>query len=155
MLITTGKNPDDSVRRLSRALFLSIPGSRLEGRGRRTLHSLLSRAARLRFARACVIYSAQGRPATISFLSLSGPSRWKWLSPRLTVKSAKMGRFGGRQQAAALSITGAKKATLRRLLDPVRQDSGGVSSSLAADRGKLSFSIGGKTIAALVVSYEK
>ena len=156
MLITTGRNPGREGRLIARALFLSFPGSRLEGRGRRTLSSLLSSARKRRFSRACTIYREQGKPCSISFISLGNEGEWERLSPEVRIKSLSAFPLPRKiPQSACLSIKGAKAAVLRRLADaPPCEEGEGPSSAITAGASKISFSLQGKRIMELGVSYE-
>lgn len=152
MLVTTGKSPGAASRRIAGILSLSIPLSRSENRGSRSLSSLISRAAKSRFARLCTVYKEQGNPATIAFLSLDGN---EWLSPKIKIEKV---IFISKQQklpqAGRLSIKGSKKAVLQKLISPVSTD-GDVQSTINAGAKSISFYIRRKKMLSLGVSYEK
>ena len=155
MLITTGRDPGTEGRSVARALFLSFPGSRLEGRGRRTLASQLSRARKLHFSRVCTIYREQNHPCSISFISLGNSGEWERLSPEVRIRSIRAFPFPKRTlQSACLSIKGAKAAVLRRLADAPACEPGEPASAISAGASEISFSLQGKKIMELGVSYE-
>ncbi len=152
VLITTGKEPDALSRRIARALFLAVPGSSLEWRGKRTMQSLLSLAKKRRFSRLCAIYKEQGKPRSISFLSL-GEEGWKWMSPRIIVKKAKAARLARLPQSQSLLAKGAKAKTLLYLLGAQNWEEPG--SSITAGAKKLSLFLGKGKLLEMDVSYEK
>ena len=96
MLVTTGRNPGREGRAVARAISLCFPGSILEGRGRRALASLLSRARKLHFSRLCTVYRGQGRPCSISFISLCSGPEWERLAPEVRIKASAHPRSRGK-----------------------------------------------------------
>jgi len=159
MLITTGRNPDSASRAIARALHLAVPESRLEGRGRRTLSSLLSRARKLHFSRICTIYKAEGKPCSISFISLGADGGWAWLSPRIIVTKvtaavAQGNRLRNLPQSGCIAISGPKSGILRGLFGLETQDCGPESRIIAA-ASKITVASGGTKLLELGVRYEK
>ena len=156
MLITTGRNPGREGRALARALFLSFPGSRLEGRGRRTLASQLSRARKLCFSRVCTIYNEQNHPCSISFISLGNAGEWKRLSPVVRIRSVRAFPFPKKTpQSSCLLIKGSRAPVLRRLADaPACEQGDEPGSAITASASGISLSLQGKKIMELGVSYE-
>ena len=156
MLITTGKKPGNESRLIAASLAASVPGSRLENRGQRTISSLISKARRLHFSRLCTIHAEEGKPHRISFLSLEDEKGWGRLSPIIMVRkiadSPKQGcKF---RQSKCLSISGTRAKTINTLLLP-RNSSDETESKIAASAKKISIFISNKKILELGVSYEK
>lgn len=156
VLITTGKKPAIACRSIARAIFLSVPGSRLEFRGKRSLGSLIKKARLAHFSRVCAIYQENGKPSQIAFLSIEGPSP-EWLSPKIGITSAKSAKkMPRRGQSSFLKLTGSKSRALQKLLCPPRPPEGTeTGSSISAGAKTISFSLGKQKLATLGVSYAK
>jgi rRNA maturation protein Rpf1 len=155
VLITTGKKPDSKARLIARALSLSIPGSRLEGRGARTLSSLVSKAAHLHFNRLCAIYKEEGKPHSLSFMEVEGKNQWKWLSPRISITKISIAPKGKAklQQSACLAISGTKAAALSSLISPANS-SDETESKISASAKKITIAVANKKLLELGVKYE-
>lgn len=156
MLVTTGRNPGREGRAVARAISLCFPGSILEGRGRRALASLLSRARKLHFSRLCTVYRGQGRPCSISFISLCSGPEWERLAPEVRIKSISASPLPRKiPPSSCVSIKGAKAAALRALSGaPACEPGDEHCSEISASASKISFSLHGKRIMELGVSYE-
>ncbi|VVC02085.1 Uncharacterised protein [uncultured archaeon] len=155
VLITTGKKPDRKARLIAKALFLSMPGSRLEGRGGRTLASLASKAAHLHFNRLCAIYKEEGRPHSLSFMEIGGKNQWRWLSPKISITKVSVSPKGKAKlrQSACLRITGTKAAALSALASPLNS-SDETESRLAASAKKITIALGNRKLLEMGVKYE-
>lgn len=159
VLITTGKKPGKGIRAIAKALFSAVPASCLEGRGSRTLASLISRAKKRHLDRVCAIYSEDGKPSHIAFLSLENEGH-HWLSPKIKIKSVAASPSisktkAKKGQAAGIKITGAKAATLSALLGAASSKRDEPISTMSASASKITiFSDGRKTLE-LGVAYEK
>lgn len=159
VLITTGKKPGKESSAIAKAIFSTVPASCLEGRGSRTLASLVLRARKQRMDRVCAVYSEDGKPSHITFLSLENGG-WHWLSPKIKIKSVAVSIPASRakakkEQAAGIKINGTKAATLRALLGSAASNRGEPLSIITASASKITiFSEGRKTLE-LGVAYEK
>lgn len=156
VLITTGKKPGKKSRAIARALFLMVPGSRLEFRGKRTLSALIKKAKRFHFSRLCTIYREEGKPSEIRFLSLE-ENLPGWLSPTLQITSVETAeKLPRKGQSQHVKITGAKARTLAKLLSlsvpPEGEETG---SRLIASSNSLSLFLGNKKLAKIGVSYAR
>lgn len=157
VLITTGKNPSRVSRAIALAFGIAVPESRVEFRGKRTLSSLITRAQKLHFTRLCAIHSESGKPSHIRFMEIADDGEWGWLSPAISITSAKpAGRMPKKTaQSSRLSISGAKAKVLSRLLSPRNSQDEEAGSKITAGARALSISVGKKKILSLGVSYEK
>ncbi|VVB99994.1 Uncharacterised protein [uncultured archaeon] len=154
MLITTGRNPDAISRAIAQALGAAIPRSIVEGRGRRTLSGIISKARKKRFPRVCTIYKVEGKPCAISFLSVDEKG-WKRLSPQLQITSAKAFAKAGREQSSCLEISGTKASALKQLLSVMENEEGDEpESKITAGASKITIHVHGKRLIELGVKYE-
>ncbi len=157
LLVTTGKKPDFLQKLIANALFLSVPESLLEGRGKRTIVSLLKKAHRLHFSRICTLSKREGGASEMSFLSLEEDGGWQRLSPTIIAQYAvacEEKKAWRQAQSRSLKLAGTKRAALQRLLLPLNADSGPVSS-ITAGASTLSFKLGKTELLKLGVKYEK
>jgi rRNA maturation protein Rpf1 len=157
VLITTGKGPDRETRLSARALFLAVPGSRLENRGKRTLVSMVKKAQKLHYSRVCAVYKDRGHPCTLAFIRLDGPEEWEWLTPILNIRKVKFASQQPRamRQSARLEISGSRAKTLNLLLAPRNASEDEAESSITAGAKSLSILLGKRKLLELGVSYEK
>jgi len=157
LLITTGKKPDTLSQLIARALFLCTPESLLEGRGKRTISSLLQKARKLHFSRLCTISKREGGASEISFISLEEDGSWQRLSPAIIAQYAvacEEKKAWRAEQSHSLKITGAKRAALQQLLSPSNADAEH-ESSITAGASTLSFKLGKTELLKMGVKYEK
>ena len=155
MLITTGKNPDSLQKLIAKALFLATPGSRLEGRGKRTIASLVEHARLLRFSRLCIIGRTQDGASELSFLSLDSPS-WSRLSPTIVANygvACKDRKAWKVEQSISLAVKGTKRKTILNLLGIEEGDE--PDSSITADSKAISFKLAKNELLKLGVAYGK
>lgn|GEM_PF-1509617 len=161
MLITTGKAPDAVSRAIARALWLAVPESRLEFRGKRSLSSLVSLARKKHQTRICSVYLAHGKPSSLSFLSVGDDGSWARLSPSIAVKkvvfsgTTRAGVEAKDGQSQRVAITGAKAKPLSRLLSPANPQDRETGSRIIAGARTLSIFVGKKRMLSLGVAYEK
>lgn len=156
MLITTGKKPDLLSRLVARALFLCIPGSCLEGRGKRTLSSLVKKAGKRHFARIASINKKEGGASEISFISLDGNGNWRRLTQRILISYAVACKERGewrKNQSCSLRVSGAKRAALMELLAPLQSDAG-CESRITAGAKSITLKLCKTDLLILGVSYE-
>jgi len=154
LLITTGKNPDRLSRLIAHALFASIPGSDLEFRGKRSLLSLVLKARKKHYSRLCAIHKEEGKPSSLSFISLDDEGGWERLSPSIAIKNVSAAKSFPKKQSQCVEFSGAKKAVLGRLLDP-RNSCGEPESKIIAGAAKISILYGRKKLLELGVAYAK
>lgn len=136
-------------------LSLCVPGSRLENRGQRPFSSLVQKALKFRFSRVCTIHKEQGKPATIAFLSID-ENGFEWLTPKLRIEKVAFLAAAERKtpQATMISIKGAKRAALQKLLSPINI-SEERTASITAGAKAISFSMGRKKMLTLGVKYAR
>jgi len=149
VLITTGRNPDAASRLIANALFLAVPGSRLENRGQRSLSFLASKAKKLHFERLCTIYRQENSPKQILFMSVG--KQEKWLSPKLTIIKCSAKKLKA-NQSLCIKIKGTKAKAMQRLIMP-KNSSDEPESALLCTAKKLVLFIGKRKILELGVKY--
>lgn len=154
VLITTGKNPSESSRAIARALHLAIPHSMLEFRGSRTLDALIAKARKRHFSRVCSIYSKQGKPHSLSFLSIRDDGGWERLKPVFIMEKAQLPPIAAKiPQSCSLKITGANAKAARHLFSPSNDEYCEQTSRIVAGRGTLALYVGKRKILSLGVKY--
>jgi len=153
LLITTGKNPDSLQKLIAKALFLATPGSRLEGRGKRAIASLVEHARLLRFSRLCIIGRTQDGASEISFLSV-GTSSWSRIPPAMVANygiACKDGKAWKQEQSVSLAVRGARRKTILNLLGVEEGDWQG--SQIKAEAKSIIFRLGPIELLKLGVRY--
>ncbi len=158
MLFTTGKNADSFSKQIAYVLYAAIPCSSFEPRGKRTLAALIAKAQKKHFARICTIYKEEGKPASLSFISLDESGSWERMKPEIAISKAKFFSKDKhkRFQSACLKITGANSKTIKSLFalgECVSDDE--PESQIAAGASKITISIKGKKVLELGVKYGK
>ena len=156
MLITTGKNPSQECRALARALFCVLPHSVLEGRGKRSLSSLITKARKKRMGSICAIYREEGGQHSLSSLSLS-ETGYDWLSPKILVEKITLHSPLPKKsegQSSSVKITGARAKEVRGLFgaEPTGDEP---ESAISAGAKSISLSFRKKKLITLGVSYEE
>lgn len=155
VLFTTGKNPSKASKLLAAALSLSVPYSRFEARGKRTVEQLLAKAAKRHYARFCTISEENGKPHALSFLSLDGSGGWARLPPKILLRKMSFTKEKQeKKQSQSLAMTGTKKRTLQKLFGSAGEESDEPESFLSSSATKLEVILHGKRILSLGVSYE-
>ena len=153
MLITTGRGKEVALRQVARALFCAVPSSKLEGRGKRSLSSLLSKAGKRHGGRLCAIYSGkEGAACEIAFLQSDAQAGFGWLSPRIVVKKILFAAPGKFPMSSCLRLSGAKARVLSALLPP-QECEAEFESEIRAGATSLSISVHGKSVLRAGVSY--
>ena len=154
MLLTTGKGKGIAIRQVARALFCAVPSSKLEGRGKRSLSSLLSKARKQHGGRLCVIYTDKEAACEIAFLQSDAQAGFEWLSPRILVRKILFAAPGKYPTSSCLKLSGAKARALSGLLPP-QECEGEFESEIKAGATSISIFVHGKTVLRAGVSYEK
>jgi hypothetical protein len=155
LLFTTGKGKSIACRQMARALFCAVPSSELVGRGKRSLSSLLSKAAKQHGGRVCAIYAGKEAACEIAFLLSDAHGGFEWLSPRVAIKKISFAAPGKYAMSSCLKLSGTKSRVLAGLL-PSQDCEGGVpESEIKASATSLSIFVQGKLVLRAGVSYEK
>jgi len=153
LLITTGKGKGIALRQVARALFCAVPSSKLEGRGKRSLSSMLSKAAKQHGGRLCAIYAGkEGAACEIAFLQSDAQAGFEWLTPRIMVKKITFSAPGKYPVSSCLKLSGAKARVLSALL-PSQECDGEPESEIKAGATSLSISVHGNLVLRAGVSY--
>ncbi|MEM2138334.1 MAG: hypothetical protein QW568_04565 [Candidatus Anstonellaceae archaeon] len=157
LLITTGKNAAKISKRLAAELSLAIPHSRFEARGKRTMEKLLALATKRHYSRLCTISEENGKPATMSFLSIGMNGEWSRLSPTIRITSLK---FASPKQirnprSSAMLLSGTKKKTLQSLFGLEGDDEGKHESEISSSATMMQVRLSGKKILTLGAKYAK
>ena len=89
ILISTSRKPSQNTRRLARQISMALPHSKYITRGKKSVDSLCSEAAREGYSKVALIFESHGNPYKLSFIKNSG-DEWDWLLDELKIKSFKI-----------------------------------------------------------------
>jgi hypothetical protein len=155
LLLTTGKGKSIACRQVARALFCAVPSSKIEGRGKRSLSSMLSKAAKQHGGRVCAIYAHKKAACEIAFLLSDAHGGFEWLSPRIIVKKITFAAPGKHAVSTCLKLSGTKARVLSALMPSQDCEGCGIESEIKASAASLSIFVQGKLVLRAGVSYEK
>jgi len=112
ILVTTGRNPTQSTRRLCKELTRFIPGTRRLVRGKLGLRQLTDELSSAESDRMIIVYRGFGGPSQLELVRLEG-SALKKVSPTISLQSAYLEPKRRRRLSKVECITASSKGALR------------------------------------------
>jgi hypothetical protein len=115
MLFTTSLRAGEEAKKLARALAQLFPFGKSLNRGKKKIGELVKKAREGGKSRVCIIFEQGGKPAKISFISVSEEG-WEWMKPGIAIEGWKSKRM---EQGAVcgIAVTGPKGKVFEKLID--------------------------------------
>jgi hypothetical protein len=148
MYITTGKKRSMATKSLCATLSRLFPSAIYVPRGKKGIEDIIEKARILGKDRICFIYDKEGKPHSLTFISVN--KGWRWLSPKIIITRYPIPRRLP-AQCENIKITGPLRKELAHLLSPKKRE--GEEILLHASPAELAFYKDKKKIFFLKVKY--